>query len=200
MVEGEVAAGPDFLVLGLGNPGPRYAETRHNFGFFVVDRLAAGARASFRAGPGPLLACPFPCGDVRGILAKPTVLMNRSGLAARSLADRFPAIPLSRFLVVVDDLDLPLGRIRFRRGGSDGGHQGLSSVIRELGTSAFPRLRLGIGRPAGEDPEDVVEWVLEPFPEEERDLVDAVTDRAAEGVRAFAADGIAAAMNRFNAA
>jgi PTH1 family peptidyl-tRNA hydrolase len=126
--------------------------------------------------------------------------MNRSGLAARSLRDRFAETPLSRFLVVVDDLDLPLGRIRFRREGGDGGHQGLSSLIEELESAAFPRLRLGIGRPAGENPEDVVEWVLEPFPEEERELVQAVTDRAADGVLVFAADGIEAAMNRCNPA
>jgi PTH1 family peptidyl-tRNA hydrolase len=199
MAEGEIPSSPDFLVLGLGNPGPRYAETRHNFGFLVVDRLAADTRASFRAGPGPVVVCPFSSGRGPGILAKPTTYMNRSGLAARSLCARFGATPLSRLLVVVDDLDLPLGRIRFRREGGDGGHGGLCSLIEELETGEFPRLRLGIGRPAGEEPEDVVDWVLEPFAEEERDLVNAVTDRAAEGVRVFADDGIEAAMNRFNA-
>jgi PTH1 family peptidyl-tRNA hydrolase len=199
MAEGQVPSSPDFLVLGLGNPGPRYAETRHNFGFFVVDRLAADARASFRAGPGPVVVCPLSSGRGPGLLAKPTVFMNRSGVAARSLLARWGEVPFSRLLVVIDDLDLPLGRIRFRREGGDGGHQGLSSVIEELETEDFPRLRVGIGRPGAAAEEDVVDWVLEPFPEEERDLVTGVTDRAAEGVRVFATEGIEAAMNRFNA-
>lgn len=196
---GEIPSSPDFLVLGLGNPGPQYAETRHNFGFLVVDRLAADARAEFREVHGTVLVCPFTAGPDRGILAKPLTWMNRSGLAVRALRDRFRELPLARLLVVVDDLDLPLGKLRFRREGGDGGHNGLGSLIDELGTGEFPRLRLGIGRPDAGGREDVVDWVLEPFLDEERELVDEVADRAVQGVRVFARDGIELAMNRFNA-
>jgi PTH1 family peptidyl-tRNA hydrolase len=199
MGEGGIPSNPDFVVLGLGNPGPGYADTRHNFGFLVLDRLAEDARSRFREGRGPLLVCPFTAGRDRGILAKPLTWMNRSGLAVRLLRDQFPELPLSRLLVVVDDLDLPLGKLRFRRDGGAGGHNGLGSLIDELETGEFPRLRLGIGRPAAGGREDVVDWVLQPFLVEERDLVNEVTDRAVEGVHVFARGGIEQAMNRFNA-
>jgi len=198
MAEGAIPSSPDFIVLGLGNPGPEYADTRHNFGFLVVDRLAAVARTKFREERGAVVVCPFTAGRERGILAKPLTWMNRSGLAVRALRDRFRP-SLSRLLVVVDDLDLPLGRLRFRREGGDGGHNGLASLIDELETGAFPRLRLGIGRPGPGTREDVIDWVLEPFSAEERDLARDVTERAAEGVRVFAREGIEQAMNRFNA-
>ena len=126
--------------------------------------------------------------------------MNRSGSAARALLEWFGGPAVERVLVVTDDLDLPLGRMRFRSSGGPGGHNGLRSLIAELGTDAFPRLRLGIGRPEGtRRDDDVVEWVLEPFAEGERAVVQEVVERAAEGVRIFLAEGIVAAMSRFNA-
>jgi PTH1 family peptidyl-tRNA hydrolase len=124
--------------------------------------------------------------------------MNRAGVAAGALLQRFEGIALSRFLVISDDLDLPLGRIRFRRAGGNGGHNGIRSIIDALGSQEFPRLRLGIGRPKEESAVDVVDWVLEPFEASELETVREVCGRSAEGVRTFVAEGIAAAMNRFN--
>lgn len=187
-------------MLGLGNPGPRYEATRHNFGFLVVDAVARSVAATLREGPGPFRFGRVRLGESGGLLAKPTTYMNRSGIAACALLERFPRIPLSRFLVACDDLDLPLGRIRFRRGGGDGGHNGLRSLIEELGSRDFPRLRLGIGRPDGEGTGEVIDWVLEEFRAEEREAVGEMVDRGAEGIRLFAHEGIEAAMNRFNAA
>lgn len=190
---------PDFIVLGLGNPGDRYRETRHNFGFLVVDALAEGAGARLGEGPGPSRTGFARLEGAPGILAKPTTWMNRSGLAARAVRDRYLETPADRFLVVFDDLDLPLGRIRFRLGGGAGGHNGVRSVIEELGSADFARLRLGIGRPAAEESGDVVEHVLDAFREEERETVQEVIGRGIEGIRIFVASGIEAAMNRYNA-
>jgi PTH1 family peptidyl-tRNA hydrolase len=125
--------------------------------------------------------------------------MNRSGVAARALRDHYGGPPLSRVLAVTDDLDLPPGRVRFRRGGSPGGHNGLRSLTEELGSRDFPRLRIGIGRPDDDGREDIVGWVLEPFGRDEWPVVEESVERAVEGVRTFLEDGIEAAMNRFNA-
>jgi len=190
---------PDFLVLGLGNPGERYRDTRHNLGFLVVDALVRSAGATLRDGPGPSSICPFTEGRVRGILARPMTWMNRSGVAAKALRGRYDGPPLSRLLAVTDDLDLPLGRVRFRRGGSPGGHNGLRSLIEELGSRDFPRLRIGIGRPDDDGREDIVGWVLEPFGRDEWPVVEESVELAVEGVRTFLESGIEAAMNRFNA-
>lgn len=190
---------PTFLIFGLGNPGEEYASTRHNFGFFVADRLAREERLSFARGPGPCRSALIAFDGQRGILAKPTTYMNRSGEAAKALRAATPRLPLDRWLVVADDLDLPLGRLRVRAGGGPGGHNGLRSLIDALGTNEFARLRLGIGRPPGSDPEDVVDWVLEPFTSEEAPLVPEVVTHAVEAVRTFVAHGTEVAMNRTNA-
>lgn len=190
---------PDFLILGLGNPGRRYEATRHNFGFFVVDALAAEAGTGWQDGPGSTLLGPVLIGEAKGYLAKPMTFMNRSGIAASALLDRLEGPPMDRLLVVADDLDLSLGSLRFRRGGGNGGHNGLRSLIEELGTREFPRLRLGIGRPPRDTREDVIDYVLEPFDAEEGVRVKEVVDRAMDGVRSFVKDGIDVAMNRFNA-
>jgi len=193
-----VESGPSFLILGLGNPGRRYAATRHNFGFFVVDELAARAGVALREGPGPSRIAPLTIGGARGWVAEPMTFMNRSGLAAVALRDQWEGPAIDRVLVVADDLDLPLGSMRFRKSGGNGGHNGLRSLIAELGTRDFPRLRLGIGRPATEAPDVVIDFVLEPFDPEEREVVGEVVNQAVEGVRTFVQDGIDAAMNRFN--
>jgi PTH1 family peptidyl-tRNA hydrolase len=185
-------------VFGLGNPGRRYEATRHNFGIRVIDALAVSQRASLLEGPGPFRACTFTQGSEAGLLAVPLTFMNRAGVAAEALLERFDGIALSRFLVVSDDLDLPLGRIRFRRAGGNGGHNGIRSLIESLGSEEFPRLRLGIGRPPEESEVDVIDWVLEPFAASELGEVRQVCERGVEGVRTFVTEGIEAAMNRFN--
>ncbi|MEZ5066719.1 MAG: aminoacyl-tRNA hydrolase [bacterium] len=185
-------------MLGLGNPGDRYRDTRHNLGFLLVERMAQRQGARFENGPGPSRICSFTVAGLRGILAQPLTWMNRSGVAARSLLAQAGGPEVSRLLAVTDDLDLPLGRIRFRRGGGPGGHNGLRSMIEELGTRDFPRLRIGIGRPESDGREDVVDWVLEPFRPEEWPVVEECLARAEDGVATFLEDGIEAAQNRFN--
>jgi PTH1 family peptidyl-tRNA hydrolase len=181
-------------VFGLGNPGERYEGTRHNVGFAVLDKVAADggvriARRRFRARVAETGA-----GADRVLLVKPQTFMNDSGHAVR-LAVAWNKLGPEQILVVCDDLDLPVGKIRVRRKGSSGGHKGLRSIADALGTPEFPRLRIGIGRPAGRD---AVEYVLDRFAAAERDEIDAAVDRAVDAVRCWMQDGIEACMNRFN--
>ena len=144
------------LILGLGNVGSRYEQTRHNVGFDVVALVAAELGATGRPSTDLYQWAEARLGDHRLILARPTTLMNRSGLAAAALLDRF-VLGSGEMLVVTDDFNLPLGRLRLRMAGSDGGQNGLRSVIYELGTELFPRLRVGIGPPRADlDPADFV--------------------------------------------
>lgn len=183
-----------YLVLGLGNPGAEYACTRHNIGFMVVDELAARHRIGLErsklalVGEGAIAGQP-------AVLAKPRTYMNLSGQAAQSLAAR-SGIPPARIVAVVDDFTLPLGRVRIRREGGTGGHNGLASMIECLGTKEFPRLRLGIGPlPPGVDPADYV--LAEFLPDEGAPLKDLVA-RAADALEFLLEHGVEAAMNRFN--
>lgn len=179
-----------FLVAGLGNPGPRYAETRHNLGFWVVDRLAQEDGLAWKQSGRALVAR---WGS--GWLMKPTTFMNASGEAVAPFV-RYYHIAPERLLVVHDDLDLPLGRMRLRRGGSAGGQRGVRSIIERLGTDRFDRLRLGIGRPpAGWD---AASWVLARFSPKERPLAERVALAAAEAVRVWRDEGLEAAQRRFN--
>ncbi|MEZ6196494.1 MAG: aminoacyl-tRNA hydrolase [Planctomycetota bacterium] len=166
------------LVLGIGNPGHRYARTRHNVGFRVVDAWAASRGLAFRKVDE--LALEASEGD-RVTLVKPLTYVNRSGRVARTRLDRLGLGP-EDMLVVVDDVHLPFGRLRLKPRGSSGGHNGLKDVTAALGTDDWPRLRIGVGGPEGTD---LVEHVLGPFgPEEERDI-GAILDRAVETVGAF---------------
>ncbi|MFO7676121.1 MAG: aminoacyl-tRNA hydrolase [bacterium] len=178
-------------LFGLGNPGGRYAATRHNAGFMVLDELARRLRARFRAADGRDAVR----ADWRGrdlVLVKPTRFMNESGLPVADQLRRRP----DDFLVVCDDFALPLGRLRLRPQGSDGGHNGLASIIARLGTDRFPRLRVGIGTPpAGQD---WASYVLEPFAPGEVEQVAGIIGRAADACLAVVEHGIERAMNRFN--
>lgn len=182
------------LVVGLGNPGRRYRGTRHNLGRDVVERLAAesGVRLDedgwARAGRTRI-------GTVTVTLATPETFMNESGVAVRDLLHRRRRRPAD-LLIVHDDLDLPLGHLRLRPGNGAGGHNGIRSIIDEIGTGAFPRLRIGIGRPpVGIDP---AEFVLERFVSGERPPIEEAVSRAVEAVVAVAREGLEAAMGRFN--
>lgn len=185
------------LVVGLGNPGPRFRHTRHNAGFRVLDAVAV------RAGAGPPVSR-FAGRYSEGVLAgqrvgllAPETFMNRSGEAlALALAALPIADPEADLLVVLDDADLPLGRLRLRTRGSSGGHNGLDDVLERLATEAVPRLRFGIGRPV--EPRDTVDFVLEPFAPAEETLLAEALPRAADAVACFVAEGSAVAMNRFN--
>ena len=192
------------LVVGLGNPGPRYAATRHNVGFRAVLRFAQDQRIELserrfggRFGRGSAGAADGARLDVGALL--PETFMNRSGEVVREALRMLPVEDVARdLLVVLDDVDLPFGRLRLRPGGSSGGHRGLDDLIARLGSQDFPRLRLGVGRPAL--PIDTADWVLQRFsPEEERSL-DALLATASQAILAALAEGCAAAMNRFNRA
>lgn len=187
------------LVVGLGNPGPEYAETRHNAGFRVVERLAARHGIALRRER--RFAGLFGEGIASGVavgLLEPQTWMNLSGQAVVAAVDALPLGDLTSSLVVVyDDLDLPFGRLRVRPGGGAGGHNGLADIQERLGRSDFPRVRFGIGRPAaGADP---VDYVLAPFDAEQRAALDAHVGRAADAVEAILVEGVARAMNRHNA-
>ena len=181
------------LIVGLGNPGPRYARTRHNLGFMVLDHLAERLGLCWQIAADGLLAEGVLAGRLV-ILLKPLTYMNRSGDAVAALVRRRPEI--ADIIVVHDDLDLPLGRLRIRRSGSAGGHRGVASVIAALGTEGFGRVRIGVDRPpAGIDATD---YVLAEFPPEEMAAAREAVARATAALEVLVADGYEAAMSRFN--
>jgi len=187
------AATDRWLVIGLGNPGREYERSRHNLGFLVADELARrrGGRITDRAAKS--LTGKIRLGDRELVLAKPQTMMNLSGLAAKALRAKYD-IPLDRVLVVHDDLDLPFGRLRIRRGGSSAGNHGMDSVIESFGTKDFIRFRVGIGRPPGNG----VDYVLSPFTESERAQLPEIVARVADAVQVAAEHGLERAMTDFN--
>jgi len=182
-------------IVGLGNPGRRYRATRHNVGRDVVERVAdkLGVRL---ADDGWARSAHARFGKAAVLLAVPETYMNVSGQAVSDLARR-RRVKLADLLVVYDDLDLPLGRLRLRPANGPGGHNGIRSIIEHLGTTAFPRLRVGIGRPPAGVAAEV--FVLERFTPEERTVIDEAVERAANAALAVVSDGLDAAMNRVNA-
>jgi len=183
------------LVIGLGNIGKRYENTRHNLGFEVLHLVREGLEAVLRPETATSYRAEKTLGERKIILAWPTTYMNESGRAARALLQENYRQP-SEMLVVVDDYNLPLGRIRFRRGGSDGGHNGLTSLIEELGTENFPRLRLGIG-PVPEN-ESSVDFVLEKFSPKEDKMAKIMIAIAAEAVIFAIHNRFEEAMSKYN--
>ena len=181
-------------IVGLGNPGAEYKLTRHNVGFEVVDELAR--RWNVRLKPWKALANVAVVSGHEVVLVEPKTFMNNSGQAVRAVADYYRLDPHD-VLVVVDEVQLPLGRIRVRRSGSAGGHNGLKSVIEHLGAE-FPRLRIGVDR--GDRRWDLADRVLSRFLPAEREVVDQAIARAADAADTFVNDGLEPAMNRFNAA
>lgn len=184
------------LVVGLGNPGARYRDTRHNIGFEVVDELARRHGVSFESSRWEALEARLRDTPGGALLVKPLTFMNLSGRAVAEAA-RYYRIDPGDLLVVADDVNLPLGRLRARARGSAGGHNGLASIIGALGTDEFPRLRVGVGR--GDPRRDLADHVLARFEPGEGPAVDEMRARAADAAVLFLTDGIAAVMNRFNA-
>ena len=164
------------LVVGLGNPGKEYENTRHNVGFMVIDELVRSLRIKKPLEEALSLVYKTRIGGKEVILAKPQTYMNNSGAAVFNLLEEYNLSP-ENMLVVYDDLDLPLGSMRLRLKGSSGGHKGVESIIKYIGTQNFPRLRIGIGRPKKK--EDVVKYVLSPFPPEEEKIINQVIKKAA---------------------
>jgi peptidyl-tRNA hydrolase, PTH1 family len=191
---GESASTLDLLVAGLGNPGREYERTRHNVGWLVADELARRHGGSFRSKFSGRVG-EVRLGDLRLALLKPETYMNESGRSVGAAA-RFYKVPPEQTLLVHDDVDLEEGRLQARLGGGLAGHNGLRSIAQHLRTNDFLRLRIGVGRPGRGDPRSVADYVLSPF-EPHVDLDELVT-RAADAVEVLAAEGLAAAQQRFN--
>jgi PTH1 family peptidyl-tRNA hydrolase len=184
-----------FLIVGLGNPGREYRENRHNTGFMLVDRLAVKLNARFSRLQSKALVASATYRERKLILAKPQTFMNLSGQAVQGLL-HFYKLPLANLLVAHDDIDLPLGTIRIRPDGGSAGQKGMASVLERLGTDEFPRLRLGIGRPPGQM--QAPDYVLQDFSDAELKIMSAILEDAAEAVLTFVAEGLDAAMNKYN--
>ncbi len=186
---------PDVLIVGLGNPGREYRANRHNVGFMLLDRLAAELGARFTRKQSNALVTGAPAGEHTLALAKPQTYMNLSGGPVASLV-KFYRLPLERLLVCYDELDLPVGAIRLRAEGGTAGHNGMRSISQSLGTQAFPRLRIGIGRPSAGKPG--AGYVLSDFRGEDAEVMDLTLNQAVEAVLLFVNEGLVAAMNRYN--
>jgi len=185
-----------WLVAGLGNPGPGYAGNRHNVGFMVADLLAGRIGSGFKRDRSRAQAATGRLSGLPVIVAKPTSFMNLSGPQLVALAG-FYKIPADRIVVIHDDLDLPFGTIRLKHGGGDGGHNGLKSVTRALGSRDYSRVRIGIGRPAGR--QDPADYVLSNFGSAERKELPLTIELAADAVEALLRSGLAAAQNEIHA-
>ena len=190
------SGGVDWLLVGLGNPGDQYEHTRHNVGFMVADELAERhsipvQRLKFRA-----LTNTVTVGDQKVLLMKPVTYMNLSGEAVHEAA-AFYKIPPERVLVISDEVALAPGKLRVRRSGSAGGHNGLKNIIAHLGTDQFPRIRVGVGAP--QHPEhEMVDWVIGGFTPAERKVVDEAVGRAVDAALCVIESGVQEAQNRFN--
>lgn len=185
------------MIVGLGNPGREYEATRHNMGFMVVDLLASRARKTFLPGKGEYYFAKLRHSGEDITLMKPTTFMNNSGIAVRDAVERFD-VDITDLLIVYDDFNIPLGKLRMRKGGSDGGHNGIYSVIYHLNDDGFPRLRCGVGTGEVVPGRDMAGFVLSEFDESELGEVRGMTENAAEAALTFVRSGIQAAMNKFN--
>jgi PTH1 family peptidyl-tRNA hydrolase len=183
------------IIVGLGNPGRKYGQTRHNAGFMAIDELARDLRSEIGQEKHAAILGRARIGSEETILAKPQTYMNESGRAVAAIMRASYAAPVD-LIVIHDELDIPFGSVRVKTGGSHGGHNGLRSIIDYLGSPDFVRVRIGIGRPTGGM--DAVDYVLSPFPiEEKKSLADVMT-RAAQAIKTIVLDGPTQAMNVFN--
>ncbi len=185
-----------WLVVGLGNPGGQYENTRHNAGFLTADELARRGRFAIQRLKFKALTAAVEISGQGVLMMKPTTFMNLSGEAVGEAA-RFYKIPPDHVLVISDDVSLPLGKLRIRTGGSAGGHNGLKSIIQHLGADQFPRVKVGVGEKPHPD-YDMADWVLGKFQGEDKKVMDEAVKRAADAVECYLRDGPQKAMNRFN--
>ena len=196
MLFGKKTGGVDWLVVGLGNPGDQYEHTRHNVGFAVADELAERCRVPLQRLKFRALTNTVTLGGQKVLLMKPVTYMNLSGEAVREAA-AFYKVPPEHILVLSDEVALPPGKLRVRKGGSAGGHNGLKNIIAHLGSDQFPRIRLGVGEKPHPD-YDMADWVLGKPQGEDKKAVEAAVVRAADAVECLLAKGPEEAMNRFN--
>lgn len=188
--------GTDFLVVGLGNPGREYEHTRHNVGFLTIDELAERKQIPVQKLKYRALTNSVRYGDVTALLMKPVTYMNLSGESVGEAARFFKILP-ERVLIISDDTDLPVGKLRVRRKGSAGGHNGLKSLIAHLGTDQFPRVKIGVGNKPHPD-YDMADWVLGRFPPNDLTLIQDAVRAAADAVELILTQGVEEAMARFN--
>jgi len=184
-----------YLIVGLGNPGRQYQASRHNIGFMLVTHLAEKLGTAFTRVQSKALVTKTNYQDSSMILAKPQTYMNLSGQAVSSLV-RFYKIQLDNLLVVYDDVDLPYGRIRIRPSGGSAGQKGMQSIIGQLGTQEFPRMRMGVGRPPGS--KGAASYVLRDFSGEDAEFLPPILDRSVEAVITYITEDLTTAMNRYN--
>ena len=186
----------EWLIVGLGNPGKEYVATRHNIGFITLDRLAQQEHFDIKKIKFKSLVCDTVFAGKRCMMMKPSTFMNNSGEAVGECA-RFYKIPPEHILVIYDDINFDPGVMRIRKKGSDGGHNGMKSIIYHLNSNAFPRIRMGVG--AKPHPEyDLADWVLSGFSESEKKALEPAIDNACDAIRQIVAGEIDAAMNRYN--
>ncbi|MBQ9852271.1 MAG: aminoacyl-tRNA hydrolase [Ruminiclostridium sp.] len=186
----------EWLVVGLGNPGPKYDWTRHNMGFLVIDELAQREKIPVQKLKFKALTNTVVIGDRSVLLMKPTTYMNLSGGAVGEAA-RFYKIPPERILVISDDVALPQGKLRIRRSGSAGGHNGLKDIIAHLGGDGFPRIKVGVGGKPHPD-SDMADWVLGKFTGQDKKVMEEAIKRAADAVEELLKNGVDQAMSKFN--
>ena len=189
-------AGVTWLVVGLGNPGDKYENTRHNVGFLTIDRLADQLGVPVQKLKYRALTNTVELGGQKVLLMKPVTYMNLSGEAVGEAA-RFYKLPPDHVLVISDDVSLPVGRLRIRKGGSAGGHNGLKNIIQHLGTDQFPRVKIGVGEKPHPD-YDMADWVLSRVAGEDLKTIPAAVEKAAKAVECLIAQGPDRAMNQFN--
>ena len=189
-------SGFTWLVVGLGNPGARFESTRHNMGFLAVDRLAEQEKLRFNKLRFKAWTAEWKLGEEKILVMKPQTYMNLSGESVGEAA-RFYKVPADHVLVISDDVSLPVGKLRIRKSGSAGGHNGLKNIIQHLGTDAFPRIKVGVGMPDHPDHE-MIDWVIGKPQGEEAKTLRAALDRAADAALSIIDEGPDRAMNKFN--
>ena len=179
------------VIVGLGNPGSNYSLTKHNFGFWVVDKLVKQSSLKYKAGKGEYVFAQ----SNEYMFVKPTTYMNNSGIAIKQFLNYYK-LDTSSLIIIYDDIDIDLGKIKFRAKGTDGGHNGIKSVIYHLGTDSFDRLKLGIATSMNMRPSE--QYVLKAFPKKYNNLVDEVIENATSGINYYLKNGISKTMNNFN--
>jgi PTH1 family peptidyl-tRNA hydrolase len=191
----ENLTGEVFLIVGLGNPGREYRDNRHNVGFMAVDQLARSLEIGLGRMQSKALIGTGMVSGKRLVLAKPQTYMNLSGQAVSGLL-HFYKVPVKNLLIIHDDIDLPFGWLRIRLGGGSAGQRGVASIIQQLGTPEFTRIRIGIGRPPGQ--KAAADYVLQNFKEDEQEILGVVLDTTGNAIRTFVLDGLNKAMNLYN--